>query len=177
MILTKELLLLEQINQWLGVLGNTYGVEVINLPNHRKLRTYSWLIWDDSRGNKTNLSQIHGGNLHLMHVNLEKVASFTKTYTSWMGYEEMLTKVSNTNLDVQHESWTRWKYCRWVQQQVIQISMKMEFHNYVNKAIALVKPKEYNGVCSRKQPRVRQHYEYRWFWFDLTIAHTQIKVG
>ena len=26
---------LEQINQWLRVLGNTYGVEVINLPNHR----------------------------------------------------------------------------------------------------------------------------------------------
>ena len=28
----KELLLHEQINQWLGVLRNTYGVEVINLP-------------------------------------------------------------------------------------------------------------------------------------------------
>ena len=23
--------------------------------------------------------------------------------------------------------------------------------------------KRYNGVCSRDQPRVRQHYEYRWF--------------
>ena len=43
-----------------------------------------------------------------MHVNLEEVTSFTKTYTSWTGDEEMLTKVSNTNLDVQHESWTRW---------------------------------------------------------------------
>ena len=32
--LRKELLLLEQINKWLGVLRNTYGVEVINLPNH-----------------------------------------------------------------------------------------------------------------------------------------------
>ena len=21
----------------------------------------------------------------------------------------------------------------------------------------------YNGACSRGQPRVRQHYEYRWF--------------
>ena len=40
------------------------------------LRTYAWPIWDDSNGNKTNLSQIHGGNLHLMHVNLEKVTSF-----------------------------------------------------------------------------------------------------
>ena len=26
-----------------------------------------------------------------------------------------------------------------------------------------------------EQPRVRQHYEYRSFWFDLTISHTQIK--
>ena len=23
--------------------------------------------------------------------------------------------------------------------------------------------KGYNGVCPRKQPRVRQHYEYHWF--------------
>ena len=36
--------------------------------------------------------------------------------------------------------------------------------------------KRYNGVCSRDQPRVRQHYEHCWFWFDLTIAHTQVKV-
>ena len=33
----------------------------------------------------------------------------------------------------------------------------------------------YNGVCSRDQPRVRQHYEYRWFWSDWMIAHTPIK--
>ena len=31
MILMKELLLLEQINQWLGVLGNTYGMKVASL--------------------------------------------------------------------------------------------------------------------------------------------------
>ena len=36
--------------------------------------------------------------------------------------------------------------------------------------------KRWNGVCSRDQPRVRQHYEHRWFKIDLTIAHTQIKV-
>ena len=34
-----------------------------------------------------------------------------------------------------------------------------------------------NGVCSRNQPRVRQHYEYRWFWSDWMIAHTQIIDG
>ena len=37
-------------------------------------------------------------------------------------------------------------------------------------------PQGYNGVCSRDQPRVRQHYEYRWFWSDWMIAHTQSKV-
>ena len=35
--------------------------------------------------------------------------------------------------------------------------------------------KRCNGVCSRDQPRVRQHYEYRWFWSDWMIAHTPIK--
>ena len=39
--LAQQLLFLEQINQWLGVLRNPYGVEVINLPNHRILRTYA----------------------------------------------------------------------------------------------------------------------------------------
>ena len=41
--------------------------------------------------------------------------------------------------------------------------------------IALVRPKRYNGVYSRDQPRVRQHYEYRWFQSDWMIAHTPIK--
>ena len=27
-----------------------------------------------------------------------------------------------------------------------------------------------------EKPRVRQYYKHRWFWFDLRIAHTQIKV-
>ena len=35
--------------------------------------------------------------------------------------------------------------------------------------------KRCNGVCLRDQPRVRQHYEYRWFWSDWMIAHTPIK--
>ena len=35
----KELLLLEQINQWLGVLGDTYGMEVANLTIQCILRT------------------------------------------------------------------------------------------------------------------------------------------
>ena len=39
-----RLLCLEQVNQWLGVLGKTYGVEVINLPNHRiHSHMHNWL--------------------------------------------------------------------------------------------------------------------------------------
>ena len=39
MILKKELIHLEQINQCLGVLGNTFGMEVANLTNQCILRT------------------------------------------------------------------------------------------------------------------------------------------
>ena len=65
--LRKELLLLKQINQWLGMLGNTYGMEVINLRNHSILCTCMTNL-DDSKGSKNNLSRIHGGNFHQMHV-------------------------------------------------------------------------------------------------------------
>ena len=67
------------------------------------------------------------------------------------------------------------KCYRWAQQQLIEISISLDFHHYVNNVVALVRPKRYNGVCSRDQPRVRQHYEYRWFWSDWMIAHTPIK--
>ena len=67
------------------------------------------------------------------------------------------------------------KCCWWAQQQLIGISISLDFHHHVNAVIALVRPKRYSGVCSRNQPWVRQHYEHRWFWFDLTKSHTQIK--
>ena len=38
---------------------------------------------------------------------LEEVTPFIQTYTSWTEYEGNAYKVSNTNLDVQHESWKR----------------------------------------------------------------------
>ena len=98
MILKKELLLLEQINQWLGVLGNTYRMEAANLSNHRVLRTYAWLTWDDSRGNKNNLSRIHGGNLHRLHVNQRKSLLSSKHMFHERDMRIMLTQVSNTSL-------------------------------------------------------------------------------
>ena len=73
--LIDELIILEQVNQWLGVLGTHIEWR---RPTYQTIEyfAHAWLTRDDSKGNKTNLSQIHGGNLHLMHVNLEKVTSF-----------------------------------------------------------------------------------------------------
>ena len=156
------------------MLRNSYGVEVINLPNHRILRTYAWLIWDDSKGNKTNLSQIHGGNLHLVHVNLEKITSYTKHILHERDMKIMLTKVSNTSLmfNMNHGG----------DKMLLMgsIATHRNFHitghpPLCEQCDSIGQTKRCNGVCSRDQPWVRQHYEHRWFWFDLTIAHTQIK--
>ena len=66
--LKKELLLLEQINQWLGVLGYTYGMKMISLTDHIILRTcMTDLGWFQRKQKK--LSQIHGCDLHQMHMN------------------------------------------------------------------------------------------------------------
>ena len=153
---------------------NTYGVEAANLSNHDVLRTYAWLTWDDSRVNKTNLSQIHGDNLHLMHVNLQKVTSYTKQVFHKRDMKIMLTKVSNTSLmfNMNHGG--------------VKMLLMGSTATHRNFHITGIPPlceqcdsigqtKRCNGVCSRVQPRIRQHYEHRWFWLDLRIAHTQIK--
>jgi hypothetical protein len=38
---------------------------------------------------------------------LEEVTSLIQTYTPWTGHEANAYKVSNTSLNVQHESWRR----------------------------------------------------------------------
>ena len=58
------------------------------------------MIPKEAKQNK--LSQIHGGNLHLMHVNLEKITSYTKHILHEWDMKIMLTKVSNTSFNVQH---------------------------------------------------------------------------
>ena len=75
--------------------------------------------------------------------------SFHQTNTSWASMKKMLSKFSNTNL-LSNKILEKIKWCWWAQQQIIEISMKMEFQNYVNKVITLVRPKRYNDVCSRK---------------------------
>ena len=52
----------------------------------------------------------------------------------------------------------------------------MDFHNYVSKIIALVRSKNIM-VYAQGNPRVRHLTKIFGSEFDLTIAHTQIKIG
>ena len=66
--LMKILLLLEQISQWLGVLGYTYGMKVASLQTTEYFaRVHDWFGMIPRKQHW--LSRIHGGNLHQMHMN------------------------------------------------------------------------------------------------------------
>ena len=94
--LKKELLLLEQINQWLGVLRNTYGVEVINLPNHRiHSHMHNWLgmIPGETKLTFSNSRRQLTSNAR----ESKEVTSFIQTYTSETELEGIVYKVSNTS--------------------------------------------------------------------------------
>ena len=143
-------------------------------PNHRIFRTYAWLTWDDSRGSKTNF-------LKFMAATFTKCTcirgshSFHQTNTSWASMKKMLTQVSSTRLmfNMNHGG-----------DKMLVMGSTATHQNFHITGIpplcehgdSIGQTKRCNGVCSRDQPRVRQHYEHRWYWFDLTIAHTQIKV-
>lgn len=74
--LMKEPLFLIQLNQWLGVLGDTYGMKMISLSNHRILHTcMTDLGWFWRK--QINFFRIHDGNLYQLHVNGEEVTSYT----------------------------------------------------------------------------------------------------
>ena len=81
MILKKELLLLEQINQWLGVLGNTDRMEAANLSNHRVLRTCGTNLGRFQRKQKQTFSNSRW-QLTSSARELEEVSSLIQTYTS-----------------------------------------------------------------------------------------------
>ena len=60
----------------------------------------------------------------------------------------MLSKVSNTSL-MFNKIMEEIRMLSMGSTTIIQVSILVEFHNYVNKVIALVRPERYNGVCSR----------------------------
>ena len=66
--LKKELLLLEQINQWLGVLGTHIEWRLqVSRPQNTSHVCMTDLGWFQRKQHW--LSRIHGGNLHQMHMN------------------------------------------------------------------------------------------------------------
>ena len=94
--LKKKLLLLEQINQWLGVLGIHIEWRLqVSRPQNTSHVCMTDLGWFQRKRNK--LSQVHGGNLQLMHMSLDEVTSFIQTHTSWTEHEGIVHKVSNTS--------------------------------------------------------------------------------
>ena len=79
--LMKELLLLEQINQWLGVLGNTYRVKVASLQTTEYFaRMHDWfgMIPKETTLTFSNLWRQLASNAH----ELEEVTSYIRTYAS-----------------------------------------------------------------------------------------------
>mgnify|MGYP001507307552 CR=1 FL=1 len=75
--LMKELLLLEQINQWLGVLGYTYRMEVANLQTTEYFaRMHDWLgmIPEEAKQTFSNSRRQLASNAH----ELEEVTSYIR---------------------------------------------------------------------------------------------------
>ena len=69
--LKKELLLLEQINQWLGVLGTHMEWRLqVSRPQNTSHVCMTDLGWFQRKQHW--LSRIHGGNLHQMHMDWRK---------------------------------------------------------------------------------------------------------
>ena len=89
--LKKELLLLDQINQWLGVLGYTYGMKMISLTDHRILRTcMTDLGWFQRSKNKP--SRVHDGNLHQNARESKEVTPFIKQVLHELAWRKCFQK-------------------------------------------------------------------------------------
>ena len=106
---------------------------------------------------------------------LEEVTSYIRTYAPWASMNKCFQKFSNTSLMFNK-----------IMEEIRMLSMGSTtihpgFHTngipqLCEQGDSIGQTQRCNGVCSRDQPRVRQHYEHRWFWLGLRIAHTQIKV-
>ena len=132
---------------------------------------HAWLTWDDSRGSKNKLSWIHGGNLHQVHMNSRKSLLPSKHKLHERNTKALLTKFSTLG------------WCStWFMggDKMLLMGSTATHRNFHITGLppscehgdSIGQTKRCSDVCSRDQPRVRQHYEHRWFWFDLTIAHT-----
>ena len=93
---------------------------------------------------------------------LEEVTSLIQTYTSGTGLEGIVYKVSNTSLmfNTNHGG-----------DKMLLMGSTATHRNFHITGLppscehgdSIGQTKRCNCVCSRDQPRVRQHYEHRWF--------------
>ena len=89
--LMKELLLLEQINQWLGVLGYTYGMKVASLQTTEYFaRVHDWLamIPEEATLTFSNPRRQLASDAH----ELKEVTTFIQTYASWASMNKCFQK-------------------------------------------------------------------------------------
>ena len=92
-------------------------------------------------GKPKNLSRTHGGNLHQMHMNSRKSLLPSKHKLHERDTKAFLTKFPTLgwcSTWIMEET----KCCWWAQQQLIEISISLEFHHYVNNVIVLLRPKD-----------------------------------
>ena len=110
-------------------------------PNHRILRTYAWLTWDDSRGAKTNFLEFTAATYikctwikgsHFFHPNIYFMNR------AWRKCLHKFPTLAGCSTRIMEET----KCCWWAQQQLIGISISLDFHHHVNIVIALVRPKD-----------------------------------
>ena len=149
-------------------------MEAANLPNHRILRTCAWPTWGRFQRKQKQSFSDPRRQLTSAAREFEKVTPFIQAYASWTEHKGIAYKVSNTSwmFNTNHGG-----------DKMLLMGSTTTHRNFhitglpplCEQCDSIGQTKGCNGVCSRNQPRVRQHYEYHWFWFDLRIAHTQIK--
>ena len=108
------------------------------------------------------LSRIHIGNLHQMHVNQRKSLLSSKHILHERGMKKMLTQVSNTRLmfNMNHGGDKMLLMGSTATHRNIHITGVPPLCEQCD---SIGQTKRCNGICSRDQPRVRQHYEHRWY--------------
>ena len=95
--LKKEFLLLEQFNQWLGVLGIHIEWRLqVSRPQNTSYICMTDLGWFQRKQNKPFSNSRRP--LASSACELEEVSPFMQTYTSWTGHEGNAYKVSITSL-------------------------------------------------------------------------------
>ena len=140
LVFAQQLLFLEQINQWLGVLG-IHMEWRWSVYQTIEYFAHAWLTCDDSKGNKTIFLEFMAATYtkctwirgsHFFHPNIYFMNG------AWRKCLHKFPTLAGCSTQIMEET----KWCWWAQQQLIGISISLDFHHHVNTVIALVRPKD-----------------------------------